>query len=130
VKNGSLIKNETVGGKVLQNKTRSTAQEEVLMTAVRTTSNNSMKVSSLLDWRKSSEGASGGGEKEGRTWKRFQSYKCESTLPWEVDSLRVSRSTSIWNFSGCTNVSPPYLHRWSLLLVYPTKASRLAFRLT
>lgn len=30
------------------------------------------------------------GEKEGKGWKRFQSYKGESALPKDVESLRVS----------------------------------------
>jgi nucleosome binding factor SPN SPT16 subunit len=101
--NGSPIKNKTVGGKVLRNKTRSAAQEEVLMTAAAKIKDHQQQLHEGLQsagLAKYSEGASGGGEKEGKTWKRFQSYKGESALPREVESLRVSRSTSIWNFSG------------------------------
>jgi nucleosome binding factor SPN SPT16 subunit len=91
--NGSPIKNKTVAGKVLRNKTRSAAQEEVLMTAAAKIKEHQQQLHEGLQTAglaKYSEGGSGGGEKEGKTWKRFQSYKGESALPREVESLRVS----------------------------------------
>lgn len=36
-----------------------------------------------------SEGGGGLAGKEGKTWKRFQSYKGEAGLPKEVESMRV-----------------------------------------
>ncbi|KAG1853256.1 FACT complex subunit-domain-containing protein [Suillus tomentosus] len=90
--NGSPVKNKTVGGKVLRNKTRSAAQEEVLMTAAAKIKEHQQQLHEGLQsagLAKYSEGASGGGEKEGKTWKRFQSYKGESALPREVESLRI-----------------------------------------
>ncbi|KAG2348552.1 FACT complex subunit SPT16 [Suillus weaverae] len=91
--NGSPVKNKTVGGKVLRNKTRSAAQEEVLMTAAAKIKDHQQQLHDGLQsagMAKYSEGASGGGEKEGKTWKRFQSYKGESALPREVESLRIA----------------------------------------
>jgi len=93
--NGSPVKNKTVGGKVLRNKTRSAAQEEVMMTAAAKIKDHQQQLHEGLQaagLAKYSQGGSGGGEKEGKTWKRFQSYKGESALPREVESLRVSRS--------------------------------------
>lgn len=95
--NGSPVKNKTVAGKVLRNKTRSAAQEEVLMTAAAKIKEHQQQLHEGLQaagLAKYSEEGSGGGEKEGKTWKRFQSYKGESALPREVESLRVSRSIS------------------------------------
>ncbi|KAG1859511.1 FACT complex subunit-domain-containing protein [Suillus tomentosus] len=79
--NGSPIKNKTVGGK-----------EEVLMTAAAKIKEHQQQLHEGLQsagLAKYSEGASGGGEKEGKTWKCFQSYKGESALPQEVESLRI-----------------------------------------
>ena len=93
--NGSPVKNKTVGGKVLRNKTRSAAQEEVLMTAAAKIKEHQQQLHEGLQTAglaKYSEGGSGGSEKEGKTWKRFQSYKGESALPREVENLRVSSS--------------------------------------
>ncbi|KAJ8589733.1 FACT complex subunit SPT16 [Rhizopogon salebrosus TDB-379] len=91
--NGSPVKNKTVGGKVLRNKTRSAAQEEVLMTAAAKIREHQQHLHESLQsagLAKYSEEGSGAGEKEGKTWKRFQSYKGESALPREVESLRIS----------------------------------------
>jgi nucleosome binding factor SPN SPT16 subunit len=41
---------------------------------------------------KYSEQGNGGGGKEGKSWKRFQSYKGEAGLPKEAESLRVCLS--------------------------------------
>ncbi|KAG1891871.1 FACT complex subunit-domain-containing protein [Suillus fuscotomentosus] len=90
--NGSPVKNKTVGGKVLRNKTRSAAQEEVLMTAAAKIKEHQQQLHEGLQsagLAKYSEGASGGGEKEGKTWKRFQSYKGESALPREVENRKA-----------------------------------------
>jgi nucleosome binding factor SPN SPT16 subunit len=46
--------------------------------------------------QKYSEDGGGAGGKEGKGWKKFQSYKGEGALPPEVDKLRVgSRASSI-----------------------------------
>lgn len=39
---------------------------------------------------KYSEVGGGGGGKEGKSWKRFQSYKGEAGLPKEAEGMRVS----------------------------------------
>lgn len=91
--NGSPAKNKTVAGKVLRNKTRSAAQEEVLMSTVAKIAEHQKELHSHLQSeglaKYSEEGGTAGG-KEGKGWKRFQSYKGEGALPPQTESLRVS----------------------------------------
>ncbi|KIJ60617.1 hypothetical protein HYDPIDRAFT_32041 [Hydnomerulius pinastri MD-312] len=90
--NGSPVKNKTVGGKVLRNKTRSAAQDEVLMTTAAKIKEHQTDLHANLQSEglaKYSEEGGGNGEKEGKGWKRFQSYKGEGALPKEVEGLRV-----------------------------------------
>ncbi|KAG8217204.1 FACT complex subunit SPT16 [Butyriboletus roseoflavus] len=90
--NGSPVKNKTVGGKVLRNKTRSAAQEEVLQTtATKIKEHQSDLLASLqtVGLSKYSEEGGGLGEKEGKGWKRFLSYKGEGALPKEAETLRI-----------------------------------------
>ncbi|KDQ60609.1 hypothetical protein JAAARDRAFT_31568 [Jaapia argillacea MUCL 33604] len=90
--NGSPVKNKTVGGKVLRNKTRSAAQEEVLQSTMAKIAEHQRELHNQLQVEglaKYSEGAGGTGGKEGKTWKRFQSYKGEAALPKEAESLRI-----------------------------------------
>jgi len=96
VVNGSPVKSKTVGGKVLRNKTRSAAQEEVLQTTAARIREHQADLHSSLQaagLAKYSEEGGGSSEKEGKGWKRFQSYKGEGALPKEVETLRVSDST-------------------------------------
>ena len=90
--NPSPTKHKTAGGKVLRNKTRSAAQEEVLQSAAAKIKEHQRELHQSLQAegleKYSEEGASGGG-KEGKGWKRFQSYKGELGLPKEAESLRV-----------------------------------------
>ena len=93
VVNGSPVKNKTVAGKVLRNKTRSAAQEEVLQTTAARIKEHQAELHGGLQatgLAKYSEEGGGFGEKEGKGWKRFQSYKGEGALPKEVETLRVS----------------------------------------
>lgn len=93
VVNGSPGKNKTVGGKVLRNKTRSAAQEEVLHTTAAKIKEHQSELHAGLQaagLAKYSEEGGGFGEKEGKGWKRFQSYKGEGALPKEAETLRVS----------------------------------------
>lgn len=90
--NGTPVKNKTAGGKVLRNKTRSAAQEEVLMTTVTRIKDHQKELHASLQREglaKYSDDGIKHGEKEGKGWKRFQSYKGESALPKDVESLRI-----------------------------------------
>lgn len=97
LKNGmpSPAKNKTVGGKVLRTKTRSAAQEEVLMTTAAKIREHQIELHAQLQaegLEKHSEDGGGTAGKEGKGWKRFQSYKGEAALPKEVESLKVCLS--------------------------------------
>jgi hypothetical protein len=87
------MKNKTAGGKVLRNKTRSAAQQEVLQTTAakihehQRELHEQLQTNGLAKYSEEGDGTSG---KEGKSWKRFQSYKGEAALPKETESLRVS----------------------------------------
>ncbi|KAH7919903.1 FACT complex subunit SPT16 [Leucogyrophana mollusca] len=92
IANGSPAKNKTVGGKVLRNKTRSAAQEEVLLTTAAKIKEHQAELHGNLQSEglaKYSEEGGGNGGKEGKGWKRFQSYKGEAALPKEAENLRI-----------------------------------------
>lgn len=94
----SLSKNKTAGGKVLRNKTRSAAQEEMLQTTVAKITEHQRELHQHLQaggLERYSEGGGGLAGKEGKTWKRFQSYKGEAGLPREVESMRVSSTHAL-----------------------------------
>lgn len=83
---------KTVGGKVLRHQTRSAAQEEVLMTAAAKIADHQKELHTRLQTdglAKYSEDGGGTGGKEGKGWKRFQSYKGEAAVPKEAESMRV-----------------------------------------
>ena len=91
--NTSPLKNKTVAGKILRNKTRSAAQEEVMLTAATKLMEHQKELHTQLQidgLNKYSEVGGGGGGKEGKSWKRFQSYKGEAGLPKEAEGMRVS----------------------------------------
>jgi nucleosome binding factor SPN SPT16 subunit len=90
--NGSPMKHKVAGGKMLRNKTRSAQQQEVLQTVVAKTQEHQRELHEGLQregMAKYSEEGDGVGKNEGKSWKRFQSYKGEVALPKEVESLRV-----------------------------------------
>ncbi|KAH7910168.1 FACT complex subunit SPT16 [Hygrophoropsis aurantiaca] len=92
IANGSPIKNKTVAGKVLRNKTRSAAQEEVLLTTAAKIKEHQAELHDNLQSEglaKYSEEGGGSGGKEGKSWRRFQSYKGEAALPKEAENLRI-----------------------------------------
>ena len=96
--NASPTKNKTAGGKVLRNKTRSAAQEELVQSAAAKISDHQKELHQTLQSSglvRFSEGGGGLAGKEGKTWKRFQSYKGEVGLPKEVENLRVCRQCLI-----------------------------------
>ena len=88
----SPAKNKTAGGKVLRNKTRSAAQEELVQTSAAKIAEHQRELHQQLQndgLARFSEGGGGLAGKEGKTWKRFQSYKGEAGLPREVENMRV-----------------------------------------
>ena len=91
--NASPMKNKTAGGKVLRNKTRSATQEEAQSTSAKIAEHQKelheqLQEQGLARYSEEGDGANG---KEGKSWKRFQSYKGEAGLPKEVETLRVRR---------------------------------------
>ncbi|KAI0709021.1 FACT complex subunit SPT16 [Earliella scabrosa] len=90
--NASPSKNKMAGGKVLRNKTRSAAQEELVQSMAAKIADHQRELHQRLHQEglaRFSEGGGGTGGKEGKGWKRFQSYKGEAALPREVESLRI-----------------------------------------
>jgi nucleosome binding factor SPN SPT16 subunit len=108
--NASPVKNKTAGGKVLRNKTRSAAQEEFVQTAAAKIAEHQKELHQTLQasgLARFSEGGGGLAGKEGKTWKRFQSYKGEAALPREAENMRVSlKYLFILPYNGL------YLHRF------------------
>ncbi|KAI0273829.1 FACT complex subunit SPT16 [Gloeopeniophorella convolvens] len=90
--NASPMKNKTAGGKVLRNKTRGAAQEEVAQSTSAKIAEHQRELHHQLQEQgvtRFSEEGDGANGKEGKTWKKFQSYKGEAGLPKEVESLRI-----------------------------------------
>lgn len=90
---GSPAKNKVAGGKVLRQKTRGAAAEDVVATTTARIAEHQKELHAARQrdgLAKYSEEGVGTGNKEGKGWKRFQSYKGEGGLPKEVESLRVS----------------------------------------
>ena len=86
------MKNKTAGGKVLRNKTRSAAQEEAIQSISAKIGDHQKELHHQLQEQglaKYSEEGDGANGKEGKAWKKFQSYKGEAGLPKEVEGLRV-----------------------------------------
>ena len=91
--NVSPMKNKTAGGKVLRNKTRSATQEEAMSAGAKIAEHqkelhNQLQEQGLARYSEEGDGANG---KEGKAWKKFQSYKGEAGLPKEVETQRVRR---------------------------------------
>lgn len=88
----SPAKNKTVAGKVLRTKTRSAAQEEVMISTAAKIKEHQMELHAQLQAEgtaKHNEDGGGSGGKEGKGWKRFQSYKGDAALPKEAESMKV-----------------------------------------
>ncbi|KAF8078147.1 FACT complex subunit SPT16 [Lyophyllum atratum] len=89
--NGSPQK-KTAGTKVLRNQTRRAARDEVHTTAASRLAEHQRELHERLQsegLQRYSEDGGGGAGKEGKGWKRFQSYKGEGALPLEVERLRI-----------------------------------------
>ena len=94
--NGSPVK-KTAGTKVLRNQSRRAAQDEVHQTAAARLVEHQKELRDKLQeegLRRFLEGGAGTGAREGKTWKKFQSFKGEAALPPDVDRLRVSFTLS------------------------------------
>ncbi|KIK63712.1 hypothetical protein GYMLUDRAFT_162320 [Collybiopsis luxurians FD-317 M1] len=88
--NGSPVK-PSVAGKVLRNNRRA-AQDEVHQTAAAKLQEHQRELLDKLQQEGMTKYSEGGGEKsgkEGKGWKKFQSYRGEGALPPEVDRLRI-----------------------------------------
>ncbi|KAF8906014.1 FACT complex subunit-domain-containing protein [Gymnopilus junonius] len=92
LKNGSPVKQKTIGGKVLRNQTRRAVQDEVHQTAMAKLIEHQRELHENLQNQglaRFSESGGGSNGKEGKGWKKFQSYKGEGALPTDVDKLRI-----------------------------------------
>ncbi|KAJ7582567.1 FACT complex subunit SPT16 [Mycena floridula] len=90
--NGSPAKVKTIGGKVLRNKPGRATQDEVHKTAAARQAEHQRELHERLQTEGSSKySEEGGGShgKEGKGWKKFQSYKGEGALPLEAEKLRI-----------------------------------------
>ncbi|CCM03865.1 uncharacterized protein FIBRA_06015 [Fibroporia radiculosa] len=90
--NASPTKNKMAGGKVLRNKTRSAAQEEMNQSTATKIAEHQRELHGRLQTNglaRYSESGGGTGRNEGKGWKRFQSYKGEAALPKEAENLRI-----------------------------------------
>ncbi|KAJ8699613.1 FACT complex subunit spt16 [Pleurotus ostreatus] len=88
-KNGSPPK-KTVAGKVLRNNRRN---DEAHVTVSAKLAEHQQELHGQLQAQgleKYSEGGGGASGKEGKGWKKFQSYKGEGALPPDVDRLRIT----------------------------------------
>jgi len=109
--NASPMKNKTAGGKVLRNKTRGAAQEDAIQSTNAKIAEHQKELHSQLHEQglaKHSEEGAGANGKEGKGWKKFQSYKGEVGLPKEVETLRVRRG--IFN---CVTMLTPIRFSWT-----------------
>ncbi|RXW24869.1 hypothetical protein EST38_g943 [Candolleomyces aberdarensis] len=89
--NGSPAKAKAVGGKILRNPRRA-AQDDVHQTAATRLIEHQKEIHQRLQedgLARFSEGGGGIAGKEGKGWKKFQSYKGEGALPDEVEKLRI-----------------------------------------
>ena len=85
----SPTKHKVVGGKILRNKTRNAGVEEAFNAIVE--HQKELHAQRQRDGiARYSEAGAGANTKEGKTWKRFQSYKGEAGLPKEAERNRVS----------------------------------------
>ncbi|PFH49104.1 hypothetical protein AMATHDRAFT_195429 [Amanita thiersii Skay4041] len=90
--NGSPPKQKTAGGKVLRNQTRRAVQDEVHQTATAKLAEHQRELHERLQaegLKRYSEDGVGTSGKEGKGWKKFQSYKGEGALPNDVEKLRI-----------------------------------------
>ena len=77
---------------MLRNKTRSAAQEEAMQSTGAKIAEHQRELHHQLQEQgvaRFSEEGDGANGKEGKSWKKFQSYKGEAGLPKEIEGLRV-----------------------------------------
>ena len=89
----SPTKHKVAGGKILRNKTRNAEVEETVNAIAE--HQKELHAQRLRDGiARYSEAGAGANTKEGKTWKRFQSYKGEAALPKDTENLRVRLGSS------------------------------------
>ena len=96
---GSPVKHKVAGDKVLRNKTRSAAQEDVITTTAARIAEHQKELHAARQrdgLARFSQGGDGSRHNEGKGWKRFQSYKGEAGLPKEIEGLRVNLFLSLF----------------------------------
>jgi len=92
IHNGSPAKMKSVGGKQLRNQNRRAVQDEVHQSQLAKLIEHQKELANRLQEQglaKFSENGAAVGGKEGKGWKKFQSYKGEFALPPEIERLRV-----------------------------------------
>lgn len=120
-----------VAGKVLRNQTRRAAQDEVHTTAASRLAEHQRELHEKLQTdgtQRFSEDGGGTGGKEGKGWKKFQSYKGEGALPSEVDRLRVSFLT----LPSCLSelIAPQiFVDRKAQTVILPVHGSAVPFHI-
>lgn len=88
----SPVANKIAGSKVLRNKTRGAANEDIAMSTSAKIAGHQKSLHAQLQeegMKKYADGGKGARGKEGKSWKRFASYKGDAGLPNEVESLRI-----------------------------------------
>lgn len=129
--NASPTKHKTAGGKVLRNKTRSAAQEDSVQSMSAKIAEHQRELHGRLHQEglvRFSESGGGLGGKEGKGWKRFQSYKGEAGLPREVETLRV-RIIPGAHDSTLTDPSQIYVDRKAQTVVLPVHGYAVPFHI-
>lgn len=88
----SPVNGRAVGSKILRNKTRSAAQQDVAMSVAARIADHQRQLHVQLQdegLKRFAGGGKGSGANEAKGWKRFQSYKGEGGLPKEAELLRI-----------------------------------------
>lgn len=133
--NGSPNK-KTVGGKVLRNANRST-QDEAHQTAAAKMIEHQKDLHSQLNERgveRYSEAGDPSATKEGKTWRKFNSYRGEAALPPEAEKQRVRFSVVSANalaYSCYVRYSSTGRHRLlcSLFMALPFPSTSILSRM-
>lgn len=88
----SPIDNKVAGSKVLRNKTRSAAHQDVAASVGQRIADHQRQLHMQLQEegaKRFADGGSGAGGGEAKGWKRFQSYKGEGGVPKEAEMLKI-----------------------------------------
>ena len=130
--NGSPLKQKTIAGKVLRNQTRRAVQDEVHQTATARLIDHQRELHENLQAQglaKFSENGVGYSGKEGKGWKKFQSYKGDGALPTEVDRLRVG--LNFFHLFRCNRLMQPqiFVDRKAQTVILPVHGFAVPFHI-